>query len=146
MRVGRVRYLLVFLSLWAAFPGLAQADERSALERRGARARAVLDADTKARRQWQREYRRLLASRAGALARSESAQREARSWRKRQRLRGAKRVDAESRIAGAREELARIELALDAFRQRAVGGGAQPGWLAEVEDDFRPDADLPPGG
>ena len=125
--------LAVFLT---ALPCALHADERGALERRGTRARAILDVDAQARRVVQREYRERLAAYAAARERSDRVEREARPARRRLRSRGEKRANAEARIAAASAELAQAESDLQAFRKRAVQGGAKPGWLAAVEEEL----------
>ena len=134
--------LLLAFGLSAAMHATANTDS---LERRAARARSASDGADEEREKWQSEYRALLTAFSNAQHRSAVAAYDWRSDRKRHRLRGNNRVEADAEISSSSEELDSARKAIADFYQRAHREGAQPGWLYQVEDEYPGIAEeLPP--
>ena len=134
--------LLMALGLSAAMHATANTDS---LERRSTRARAASNTADDEREKWQSEYRVLLTALSNAQQRSAVAAYDWRSERKRHRLRGNTRVEADAEISSANEEIESTRKAIQDFYQRARSEGALPGWLYQVEDEYPGIAEeLPP--
>jgi len=128
--------LATLLGMLAAPQALGDGSARQALEARAARADAAQQATDELRDTWQAEYRTLLVNYQNARERSAEASYNWRSKRKRLRLRGEHKTDARAEIEASEEELAGAMEAIRSFRERARAGGAEPGWLYRVEDEF----------